>query len=85
MITPDFPLRLVLDTNVLLAGLVSSTSASQRIVDALTARRAVPLISPPVIAEYRAVLLHPQVLDRFENLTARRVALALHRLRYVSD
>lgn len=78
-------LRLVLDTNVLLAGLVSRTSASQRIVDALTIRRAIPLISPPVLAEYRAVLLHPEILARFPGLTPRRVELALHRLRYIAD
>jgi putative PIN family toxin of toxin-antitoxin system len=78
-------LRLVLDTNVLLAGLVSKSSASQGIVDALKARKAVPLVSPPVIAEYRAVLLHPEILSRFPGLTPRRVELALYRLRYLAD
>jgi putative PIN family toxin of toxin-antitoxin system len=76
---------LVLDTNVLLAGLVSGSSASQKVVDALQARKAVLLISSPVIAEHRAVLLHPAILARFANLTPRRVELALHRLRYVAD
>jgi putative PIN family toxin of toxin-antitoxin system len=71
---PDSSLRLVLDTNVLLAGLVAESSASQKVVDALQARKAVPLISPPVMAEYRAVLLHPGILARFANLTPRRVA-----------
>jgi uncharacterized protein len=79
------PLRLVLDTNVLLAGLVSKSSASQKIVDSLQARKTIPLVSPPVLAEYRAVLLHPAILGRFENLTPRRVELALHRLRYFGD
>jgi putative PIN family toxin of toxin-antitoxin system len=78
-------LRLVLDTNVLLAGLASESSASQRVVDALSDRKAVPLLSPAVLAEYRAVLLHPTIAGGFANLTPRRVALALHRLRYVAD
>jgi putative PIN family toxin of toxin-antitoxin system len=78
-------LRLVLDTNVLLAGLVSKSSASQKVVDSLQERKAIPLISPPVLAEYRAILLHPAIVARFANLTPRRVELALHRLRYVSD
>jgi putative PIN family toxin of toxin-antitoxin system len=81
----DSSLRLVLDTNVLVAGLASESSASQKVVDALQARSAVPLISPPVMAEYQAVLLHPAILARFANLTPRRIALALHRLRYVAD
>jgi putative PIN family toxin of toxin-antitoxin system len=82
---PPDTLRLVLDTNVLLAGLVSKSSASQKVVDFLQARKAIPLLSPPVLAEYRAILLHPAITARFANLTLRRVELALHRLRYVGD
>ena len=78
-------LRLVLDTNVLLAGLVSESSASQKLVDALQSRKAIPLLSAPVMAEYRAVLLHPALAARFANLTSRRVTLALIRLRYIAD
>jgi putative PIN family toxin of toxin-antitoxin system len=75
----------VLDTNVLLAGLVSKSSASHKVVDSLQARKAVPLLSAPVLAEYRAVLLHPDIRAKFADLTARRVELALHRLRYIGD
>jgi putative PIN family toxin of toxin-antitoxin system len=81
----DSPFRVVLDTNVLLAGLVSANSASQRIVDALMDREAVPLLSAPVMAEYRAILMHPVIVARFQDLTTRRVAMALHRFRYVAD
>jgi putative PIN family toxin of toxin-antitoxin system len=81
----DSPLRLVLDTNVLLAGLSSKSSASQKIVDALQVRKAIPLLSTLVIAEYRAVLLHPVITSRFPHLTPRRVELAIHRLRYIGD
>lgn len=79
------PIRVVLDTNVLLAGLVSENSASQRVVDALLDRRAVPLVSTQAMAEYKAVLLHPAITHRFPELTSRRVAMALHKFRYVAD
>jgi putative PIN family toxin of toxin-antitoxin system len=79
------PFRVVLDTNVLLAGLVSDSSASQRVVDALMDRKAIPLSSPPVRAEYKAVLLHPAITTRFPELTPRRVAMALHKFRYVAE
>jgi len=82
---PGSSFRLVLDTNVLLSGLVSKSSASQKIVDALTQRKIIPLVSKQVIAEYRTILLHPAILGRFENLTPRRIALALHKLRYIAD
>ena len=79
------PVRVVLDTNVLLVGLVSESSASQRVVDALMERKVIPLVSPPVLAEYRGVLLHRAIIRRFPELTPRRVAMALHRLCYVAD
>jgi len=37
------------------------------------------------MSEYRAVLLHPDILSRFSELTPKRVISALHRLRYVAD
>ena len=79
------PFRLVLDTNVLLAGLVSRSSASQKVVDSLQARKVIPLMSRPVLAEYRAVLLDAAIVAKFPNLTLRRVELALFRLRYIGD
>lgn len=77
--------RLVLDTNVLLAGLTSRSSASQKIVDGLLARKVVPLVSAQVLMEYREVLLHPAIQQRFRELTPRRIEMALHRLRYLGD
>jgi uncharacterized protein len=79
------PFRVVADTNVLLAGLVSESSASQRSIDLLMDRKAIPLISTEVMEEYRAILLHHSVVARFPGLTPRSVAMALHRLRYVAD
>ncbi len=77
--------RVVLDTNVLLAGLVSESSLSQKVVDALQDRRLIPLLSLSVIAEYRAVLFSPAIRNRFESLTTARVELALQRLRYIGE
>ena len=37
------------------------------------------------MSEYRAVLLHPDILARFSSLTPKRVLLSLHRLRYIAD
>lgn len=82
---PATSLRLVLDTNVLLAGLVSKSSASQKTVDGLAARKVIPLVSSQVFAEYRHVLLSPIIISRFPNLTPRRVESVLHRLRYIGD
>jgi uncharacterized protein len=81
----ESPFRVVLDTNVLLAGLVSENSASQRVVDALMDRKIIPLFSTPTLAEYKAVLLHPAITARFPEFTPRRVAMALHRFRYVGE
>lgn len=82
---PATSFRLVVDTNVLLAGLASESSASQKVVDALRERRAIPLLSPSVLSEYRAVLTHPAILNRFPYLTPRRVAVALSRLSYIGE
>lgn len=82
---PITSLRLVLDTNVLLAGLVSKSSASQKVVDSLAARKVIPLDSPHVLEEYRKVLLDPIIIDRFPNLTPRQVESVLHRLKYIGD
>jgi len=40
---PAQPLGLVLDNTVLLAGLVSKSSASEKVVDSLQVRKAIPL------------------------------------------
>jgi hypothetical protein len=37
------------------------------------------------MAEYRAILSHPDILARFPHLIPKRVISALHRLRYVAD
>lgn len=75
----------MLDTNVLLSGLASRSSAARQVVDAAQTRKLIPLTSARVLAEYRAVLLHPDILARFFELTPKRIIAALHRLRYLAD
>ncbi len=56
-------LRAVVDTNVVVGGLLTADPASPlaQIVDGMLAGRFPFLLSPPLIAEYRAVLLRPKL------------------------
>jgi putative PIN family toxin of toxin-antitoxin system len=78
-------LRVILDTNTLLRGLVADDSAAGRVVSAAESRGFVPLLSKPIIAEYQIVLGDPELLERFPSLSTRRVELAIRRLRFVGD
>jgi putative PIN family toxin of toxin-antitoxin system len=78
-------IRLVLDTNVILRGLLNLRSAAGTIIEAVERRSVVLLLSKPVVAEYRAVLTDPIVVDRFADLSPERVEVALRRFRYLGD
>lgn len=54
----------VADTNVLVAGLLTADprSPTARVLDAMLAGRLAFLLSPDLLAEYRAVLLRPKLL-----------------------
>lgn len=83
---PSLPsLRVVLDTNTLLRGLVSATSPAATVRRAAENRLFVPLLSKPVLDEYRAVLSDPDLAERFPGITPRLVELTIRRLRFVSD
>jgi putative PIN family toxin of toxin-antitoxin system len=56
------PFRIVLDTNVLRAGLWSSKGESHRLLRALPVAGVTPLLSVPLFAEYREVLTRPDCL-----------------------
>ena len=56
-------LRLVLDTNVLVAASRSSTGASFALLRALRERRFTALLSVPLLLEYEAVLCRPLQLQ----------------------
>ncbi len=64
----------VIDTNVLVAGLiaVATDSATARVVDAMLAGEVVFLVSPALLREYRAVLLRPKLV-RLHRLTAEEI------------
>lgn len=50
------PRRLVLDTNVLVAGLRSRRGASHRLLELVEAGEVTPVLSVPLVFEYEAVL-----------------------------
>jgi putative PIN family toxin of toxin-antitoxin system len=59
------PRLLIIDTNVLIAGILSNTidSPTARIVDAMLGGRIMHLLSPALLREYRDVLLRPKLRD----------------------
>lgn len=68
------PWVFVVDTNVLIAGLITKDAQSPvaRIVDHMLSGSIIYLLSPALLDEYRAVLLRPR-LDRLHGLTEREI------------
>ena len=62
-------LRVVIDTSTLLRGVLSETSAAAKLRRAAENRSVIPLLSKPVIDEYRRVLSHPSLLERFPAIS----------------
>jgi len=81
----DIPFRIVLDTNTLLRGLVAGAGAARTVRQAAERRRFIPLLSKPVLDEYRAVLSDKVLVERFPELTPELVEITIRRLRYVGD
>jgi putative PIN family toxin of toxin-antitoxin system len=79
----DSPIRLVLDTNVMLRALANRASASRRVVAACEARRAIALLSKPVLDEYRLVLAH--LPERDDSITVFDIQAQLRKLKYLSE
>jgi putative PIN family toxin of toxin-antitoxin system len=77
--------RVVIDTNTVLRGLVGEGSASALVLEAAESRAFVPLLSKPVLDEYRETLLDPELRESLPRLTPQRVEIALRRLRFVGD
>ena len=71
MITPRL---FIIDTNVLVAGLISGQvdSPTVKIVDAMLDGKLLFLLSPELLQEYRAVLLRPKLL-RLHGLDEKQV------------
>jgi uncharacterized protein len=79
---------LLVDTNVVVAGLITSQadSPTAQILDAMLAGRLLYLLSPALLTEYRAVLLRPKLAglhgltpDEVDHLLAELVANAVWR------
>ena len=51
-----FPPRLVIDTNVFVSGLISEAGSPARILRAVRDKRAIHLVSDPIVEEYLRVL-----------------------------
>ena len=73
-------MRVVLDTNVLVSGLLKPAGNERRVLRLGLARRFTLLLSAPIFAEYKAVLPRP----RFK-LQPAEVAQALAHLREVAE
>lgn len=82
---PTSPIRVVLDTNIILRGLLNAGSPSGRILEAVEKRLVLLLLSKPVFDEYRSVLSDPVLVKRFPQLTVERVEVALRRFRYLGN
>ena len=66
-------MRVVLDTNVLVSGLISGTGPPGRIVELIPRKLFVPCFDARILAEYREVLLRPRLRiapDAVEELLA---------------
>jgi uncharacterized protein len=64
---PALP-RLVLDTNIFVSGLISSTGPPAQILTAIREKRIIHLVSDPVVEEYLRVLEYPRI-RRFKKIT----------------
>ena len=58
-------LRVVLDTNILVSGILSRKGAPAQALDAWRERRYLLVTSPSLIAEIRLVLHYPRIRDRY--------------------
>jgi putative PIN family toxin of toxin-antitoxin system len=84
------PVRLVLDTSVLVAAFRSLNGGSRRLIDASDAGEFTILISQPLFLEYETVLkrpeqmaahgfLFPEIDDFLFNLAERAIQVAFHK------
>jgi uncharacterized protein len=69
----SFPPRLVIDTNVFVSGLISGEGSPSRILRAVRDKRAIHLVSDPIVEEYLRVLDYPRI-RKFKKITDAFVA-----------
>ena len=77
-------MRVVMDTNVLVAALRSDQGASRQLLWAALDRKVVVLVSVPLMLEYEAVLTRPEQLDE-TGLTAKETNAVLDALSAVAE
>jgi putative PIN family toxin of toxin-antitoxin system len=77
-------MRLVLDTDVLVAAIRSGTGASQRVLRAALERRCTLLLSVPLVIEYQAVMTRSEHL-KASGLSADEIAELLDALIKVAE
>jgi uncharacterized protein len=65
--------RLVIDTNVFVSGLISGAGSPARILRAVQSKRAIHLVSDPIVEEYLRVLDYPRI-RKFRKITDAFVA-----------
>jgi uncharacterized protein len=58
-------LRVVIDTNVIVSGILSRSGAPAELLDAWRERRYLLLSSPAIIAEVQAVLKYPRIREKY--------------------
>ena len=58
-------LRVVLDTNVFVSGLLSKTGLPAKILDAWRAGQYLLIASPPIVAEIKRVLQTPRIREKY--------------------
>lgn len=73
------PLRVTLDTNVFVSGLISRQGAPREIIDAWVAGTFTLVTSPYLISELRRVLTYPRIADRL-RLTDVELQVLFHAL-----
>jgi putative PIN family toxin of toxin-antitoxin system len=67
------PPRLVIDTNVFVSGLISSSGAPAKILGAIRQSHAIHVVSDPIIQEYLQVLDYPRI-RKFEKISDEFIA-----------
>jgi putative PIN family toxin of toxin-antitoxin system len=65
--------RLVIDTNVFVSGLISGTGFPAQILNAIRHKKAIHLVSDPIVEEYLRVLDYPRI-RKFRNITDEFIA-----------
>lgn len=60
-------MRVTLDPNVIISGLLSSAGAPAEILDAIDTLRVLPVVSPRLVAELRLVLDRPWFVERISQ------------------